>query len=453
MKVKNRLSLQFTLMFAILLVIVLLGIYLFVEHNRVRSFFNKLDDRALTIAQFYLAEDNLSEDNFKHIIKKFPLSLDNESIRIYNDSYQPQFIPEDSVHWSKELLEQITNQKKVHLSIDNKQVTGIYYKDNSGNYIIIVSAIDNNGNADMKELGLIMFFFFLFSLIITFLMGRIFSRIALFPIVKITGNLKAIRSSSLDKRLSVAQSKTDEIDLLSISINQLLEHLEQSFSSQKSFISHASHELRTPITMILGEAETTLMRDRNKEEYKATLTSIAQEAGRLGGIISSLMDLMQTNLESIDLQDVRIDELVWEILDEFEGTTPGNKVNVVYDLPHETLKYTIQGNRQLLFIAISNIIKNAIKFSNQKEIKCNIFCDAKSVNIVIADQGIGIVENDLQEIFQPFFRSNNAIGYPGNGVGLSLSSNIIRVHNGTIKVTSELGKGTTFHISFPIYIN
>lgn len=105
MKVKNRLSLQFTLMFAILLLIVLMGIYFFGEHNKVRSFFNKLDDRALTIAQFYLAEDNLSKDNFNHIIKKFPQSLDNELIRIYNDSFQPKFISEDSAHWSMELLQ------------------------------------------------------------------------------------------------------------------------------------------------------------------------------------------------------------------------------------------------------------------------------------------------------------------------------------------------------------
>ena len=453
MKVKNRLSLQFTLMFAILLLIVLMGIYLFVKHNRVRSFFDKLDDRALTIAQFYLAEDNLSKDNFNHIIKKFPQSLDNELIRIYNDSFQPKFISEDSVHWKMELLQQIITQEKIHLSIDKKQVTGIYYKDNSGNYIIIVSAIDNSGVNDVRELGLIMIFFFLFSLSMTFLMGRVFSREALFPIVKITGNLKAIRSSSLDKRLNVDQGKIDEIDLLSISINELLEHLEQSFSSQKSFISHASHELRTPITMILGEAETTLMLERKNEEYKTALTGIAQEAGRLGGIINSLMDLMQTNLESTELQDVRIDELVWEIVDELEGIISGTKVNVKYDLPNETSKYTIHGNSQLLFIAISNIIKNAIKFSDQKEVKCQIFCDINCVNIVIKDQGIGIIESDLQKIFQPFFRSSNAIGYPGNGVGLSLSANIIRVHNGTIKVESEQKKGTTLHITFPIYAN
>jgi len=450
LKVKDRLSLQFTFMFAVLLLAVLTGIYLFVEHNRVKTFFTKLDDRAITVAQFYLAEDNLSKENFKSVLKKFPQALSGETIRIYDDHYKPQFIPEGPVRWDKSILETVASQKLVHLSQDNRQVTGIYYVDNSGNFIIMVSAVDDNGYHDMHDLGLIMFFFFLASLFITYFMGSVFSRIALLPIVKITNNLKTIRASSLDLRLPVDQKKTDEIDSLSLTINQLLEHLEQSFESQQSFIANASHELRTPITTILGEAEISLMHDRQGEDYKQTLNNIIKETERLNYIINSLMELIQTNVENRDFQNIRMDELLWEIKDELSVKTIQNNINIKYNLPYDPSKYTLQGNRQLLFIGISNILKNAIKFSDS-EVYCEIFCDAKGVNILIRDQGIGIHEKDINKIFQPFFRSPNALSYAGYGIGLSLTQNIIRLHNGTIKVKSQINKGTEFHIIFPTY--
>ena len=451
MKVKDKLALQFTFMFAVLLLMVLTGIYLFVEHNRVKTFFNKLDDRALTVAQFYLAEDNLSKESFTSVRKKFPQSLSNENIRIYNDRFKPQFIQEGTIRWDVNILKEIVSQKEVHLIQGNRQVTGIYYVDNSGNFIIVVSAIDINGYHDMHDLGLIMLFFFLASLIITFLMGSVFSRIALVPIVKITNNLKRIRSTSLDLRLPVNQKKTDEIDNLCLTINQLLEHLEQSFESQRSFISHASHELRTPITTILGEAEITLMKDRESDEYKSVLTNIIKEAERLDHIINSLMELIQTNAENVDFQNVRMDELLWEIKNELSGKVNGNLINLIYNLPFDPSKYSLMANRALLFIGISNILKNAIKFSDNKEVECEIFCDISGINIIIRDFGIGIAQKDINNIFQPFFRAPNALNYSGYGIGLSLTHNIIRLHNGAIEVKSRINEGTQFHIVLPAY--
>jgi len=436
-------------MFAVLLLVVLTGIYLFAERNRVSTFFDKLDDRAFTVGQFYLAEDNLSKENFQRVLKKFSQSLSDETIRIYDDHFKPQFIPEGSIRWNVAILKQVIAQKRIHLTQGKSQVTGIYYVDNSGNFIIMVSAADSNGYRYMHDLGLIMFFFFLASLFITYFMGNGFSRIALFPIVKITNNLRRIRSTSLDLRLPIAQKKTDEIDILSLSINHLLEHLEQSFESQKSFIAHASHELRTPITTILGEAEITLMLERKNEDYQLTLKNIIKETERLNYIINSLMDLVQTNVANYEFQSVRMDELIWEIKDDLSVKGNENRININYNLPYDPERYTLMGNRQLLFIGISNIIKNALKFSDDKAVYCEIFCDTEGINLLIRDNGIGIEPKDLNNIFQPFFRSPNALYYPGYGIGLSLTSNIIRLHNGKIEVKSEPGEGTEFHIIFP----
>lgn len=450
MKVKNRLSLQFTFMFAILLLVVLTGIYVLVEHNRLKSFMNKLDERAVTVAQFYLAEDNLSKDIFRQVAKKFPQSLTHESIRVYDDKFNSKFTREDSVSWKHEFLAQIVKKKSIHLRQGETQITGIYYPDNSGNFIVVVSAVDDRGLHDMEQLRLIMTAFFISSLFITFFIGRIFARISLQPIVSITDNLKRIRASSLHHRLSVNQAKTDETDNLSSAINQLLEHLEQSFESQKSFVANASHELRTPITSILGEAEITLMKERSSEEYKHALQEIVGSVERLNYIINSLMELMQTNLDNKDFQSIRIDELIWEIADELAFKTNTDPIKIVYDLPADQSKRTLQGNRQLLFIAINNILKNAVKFSVGQEVLCTVGYKHQQMVIAIKDVGIGMSPADLKKIFQPFYRAANALNFSGYGIGLSLTNNIVKQHNGSIQVESILGLGTTFYVYLPV---
>lgn len=466
MKVKNRLALQFTFMFAVLLFIVLIGIFVLVEHNRKESFYAQLDDRALTVGELYLAQDNMSPENFRKVIEKYPKTLSHEVTRIYNSQFQSVFIKEDSVSWSnanlknihsslvftkedtiswsKDVIQEVINKKNIHFSIGTQQVVGLYYVDNSGNFVVIASAIDDLGYQNIKRLAYIMLFAFLTSLIITFLLGRIFATIALQPILKITNDLKIIRSTSLNKRLTLTRYKTDEINLLSTTINNLLEHLEQSFHDQQSFITNASHEFRTPLTKIFGKAEVTLKNDREKEEYKTALKSIVKEAEKLNSLISSLLELSQASIDVSELQKIQLDELLWEVVDEWDTTS--GLVKVSYNLPENTEKYTIQGNRRLLFIAISNILKNAIKFSEGKEVLCSVYCNEKGVNITIKDQGMGIENKELRNIFQPFYRAPNAIKHPGSGIGLSLAEKIIRLHNGKIEVTSVINEGTTFTV-------
>lgn len=475
MKVKNRLSLQFTLLFAVFLFIVLLGIYISVDQNRKESFYSRLDYRALIVGELYLAQDNMAPENFRKVVEMYPQTLSHEVARIYNDKFQSVFVKEDSVSWSnanlknihsslkfisdekeswsKEIIGKVIEKKKIHFSVGDQQVAGLYYEDNSGNFVIIASAIDDAGLQEMHKLLFIMGISFLASLLITFFLGRFFATIALQPILKITNNLRIIRSTSLHKRLELTRYKNDEINRLSTTINNLLEHLEQSFRDQRSFIANASHELRTPLTKILGNAEVALTTGKEPEDYRNTLRNIISESEKLHAMLNSLLELTQAGIDSSELQKIRLDELLWEAVDESCNEFGGNKndsqrIKVKYDLPPEPEKFTISGNRRLLFIAISNILKNAIKFSGEKEVNCTIQCNNNRVIITISDQGIGIAKEELEHIFQPFYRAPNAKGHEGTGIGLSLAEKIIRLHNGTIQVASEVNKGTTFTIDF-----
>jgi signal transduction histidine kinase len=161
------------------------------------------------------------------------------------------------------------------------------------------------------------------------------------------------------------------------------------------------------------------------------------------------MELMQTNLDNQDFQSIKVDELMWEIIDELADKAVPDQISVEYNLPDDPSKSTLSGNRRLLFIAISNILKNAVKFSSGSLVTCEVSYKDHGIQILISDKGIGIAEEDLKKIFQPFYRAANAMKFQGYGIGLSLTDNIVRLHNGKIKIESKINMGTIITLFFP----
>jgi len=449
MKIRDRLSLQFTILSAVLLFLVLAAIYLLTAENRKIDFYGHLLDRAITNAELFLAQDNLSEEKFRDVQKKFPQTLPEEIVRIYDDKDQSVFIKDNSFQWPNSIIDRVRREKRIDYSEQNRQTVGIYYHDNSGDFAILASAIDTTGYDKQHQLFLIMLVGFFISVFVLFFAGRLFARIALSPMMKVINDVKVIRSSSLNRRLHTEEGK-DEINELATTFNNLLEHLEQSFEAQSSFVAHASHELRTPVTSIIGDVEVTLSQERDKEDYKTTLQGVLTETEKLNDLINNLFELAQTNIDITEFRDLRLDELLWQIKDEWNSRMPESNIDLQYNLPEDPRKYTILGNHYLLFIAISNILKNAIKFSNNHVVHCSLYLLNGSPVIDIRDSGIGIEKEDLQKIFQPFFRGANTFGYSGYGVGLSLADKIFRLHNVRVSVKSQLGKGTEFMLFFAI---
>ena len=450
MKIRDRLSLQFTIISAVLFLAVLAGIYLLTAAYRKKDFRERLFDRANTNAQLFLAEDNLSKEKFMEVQKKYPQSLPEEDVRIYDDHDTPVFIKKSGGGWPSSVIDQVRKDKSYYATDNGKQTVGIYYIDNSGNFTVLVSAKDTYGYIEMRQLFWVMFFAFFISVFILFFSGRLFSMIALSPIIKVISEVKFIRSTSLHKRLATKAEAKDEINELTVTFNNLLEHLEQSFEAQSSFVAHASHELRTPVTSIIGNVEVTLSQPRQIEEYKKTLESVLTESENLKELLNNLFELTHSNIDSTGFQDIRLDELLWQAKDEWMNHIKDSQIEVEYVLPADTTKYTIQGSESLLFLALGNIIKNAIKFSNNQKVYCKLYMNNDSPVISIIDKGIGIGKGDLEKIFKPFVRGSNTLGYSGMGIGLSLADNIFRLHNASIHVISVQNEGTEFQIKFSV---
>jgi signal transduction histidine kinase len=450
MKIKTRLSLYFTLISSGALLLVLVAVYVAVFSFFNADFYNRLRERTGLASQFYLKADELATDSMMRIQQKYLEKLPDEVIRIYDDYNISAFNMKNHVYWTKDIIEQVRKDGSIEYEEGRRKVFGKYYHDNQGNYVILASAVDTNlshRTIVLAKTTSVLFIIFGTGL---FFAGQVFAQKALSPVDKIISEISNIQASNLHLRVGEVNTK-DEIAQLVNNFNRLLEHLQNAFELQQTFVANASHELRTPLTSIMGEVDVALNKKRNMAEYERVLRSIANDGGRLQETITSLMELAQVDLNytRAALNPVRVDELIWE-LDEYwtNKKGPGMLRIQLADLPEDEELLTIPAHKSMLYIALNNIIDNAFKYSGSNPVVLNFKADAAGIKIAITDKGQGIDKEDIEKIFQPFFRVNKDKTISGSGIGLYITSKIVELFKGTIRVTSIPGDGSTFTVKF-----
>jgi len=314
-------------------------------------------------------------------------------------------------------------------------------------YVVEVATDYKLLNSTFENLIYILIFILPIILILSIVGGYFLIYKSFLPIENILTNLKNITALDLSKRLDTKNSN-DEIDLLANEINNLLSRLENSFEKISQFSSDASHELKTPLTIIRGEIEIALRKDRNSSEYKETLNTCLEEVVVIQETINDLLFLAKNEFTEKSLNEVYIDEVTIDSVKELKTFASNKKINLDCEIIEPM---QIKGEANLLKIAIKNIIKNAINFSYEesKVIIKNYSQDNKKI-IEVQDFGIGIHENELNKIFEKFYRTDKSRNKEsgGTGLGLSICDKIIRLHNGEIKITSEENIGTIVKFIF-----
>lgn len=330
---------------------------------------------------------------------------------------------------------------------------GIRYKSKSGDFIVITAA-ENYFEINQAEnlIKTLLFAMGIASLLLLYI-AIYFSKNIFKPISAITEKVKEISSENLHLRLN-ENNTNDELNQLTMTFNDMLDRIETSFETQNNFISNASHELRTPLTAIIGETDVVLSKPRQAEDYVESLKIILHEAEKLDNKTKALLFLAQTgfNGKVQKFDKVRIDQLLWDVKENLENMNAKNKIHLDMELlPENPMKLKVNGNVQLLHLAFSNIISNGSKYSDFKTVTVSIGASDDFVYVVIKDLGIGIPEDEVQYIYDPFFRASNTKNYEGYGIGLPLTRNIIRMHNGKIFVNSIQDQGTTVQITIPTW--
>ncbi len=280
---------------------------------------------------------------------------------------------------------------------------------------------------------------------------------ALNPIDRITRAAQQISADDLHRRLNL-KLPNDEVGRLAVTFDQMLSRLDEAFERQKRFIADASHEMRTPLTILKGDVEVALNRPRTVEEYRETLEMVNETADRLTALVEELLLLARADNHQfpLNLASLNLADLLTEQVSRLLPLAVGQHITLSLDVP-ETL--SIVADAEKLARLFMNLIGNAIKHSNPGDAVC---VAAKRQNdhivVTVTDTGPGIPAEHLSHLFERFYRvdkarsrqSDMSMAYSsGAGLGLSIARWLVTAHGGRIEVSSQLGRGTTFTVWLP----
>ncbi|MNK09152.1 Signal transduction histidine-protein kinase ArlS [compost metagenome] len=451
-----RLAKKITLLFAILsaVIISLLSgfVWYFSNEFAFEDFYKRLEARVNIAAQIKLVKDE-NNDVYSKMRSQYLERLPSEKEYVIKaDTNTHPTIQTDDV-LPKSFFSKINEGKTARYRKENHFYAGKYFESGQQGYIVIIAANDPFGFRELKDLQKILIAGFFLSVFLSFLVGWKFSNYTLVPLRNIIKSMKKIKAENLHLRLDVKSYGGDEMSELAQTFNNMLNRLETAFETQNNFISNASHELRTPLTIISGEVELATNAEMGSKEHLAALNKIKSEADRLEHILTSLLGLAQSgfNGKVQPRESVRIDELLWEITDAVVQVHPESKIELdLNELPEDEAAVTLKANKNLLKLALTNIVSNACKYSDFKPVSVRLESNGSLLSIAVTDQGIGIPQNDIQHIFEPFFRASNTSNFKGYGVGLPLSLNIIRLHRGSIGIKTQEGFGTEIKVMLPV---
>jgi len=453
MKIRLKLTLLFTALFAALLLVFCLVIYFSNARDREDQYFKRLRQQAITKTNLLLGA-KVQPTVLQLIYMNSLNSLPQEEVAVYDTVFHLLYhdaVYIDRVKETRGMIDTIVRQHEIHFYVQDLQAIGFLYPYNGKDYVVTAAAKDIDGLAKLHDLRIALVIGFLVAILLTFLAGYLFSRQALQPVSQMVDKVEEITASHLDLRISEGRGK-DEIAELAITFNRMLDRLESSFEAQRQFVSNISHELRTPLATIIGELEIAAKKGRTPAEYEELTRLILQDARRLVKLSNGLLDLAKASYDKAEIafREVRLDELLLDTRQAVLKSNPGYGVNIIFEREIEEDDFiSVLGNEYLLKVAFTNLIDNGCKFSDDRQSTVAISFHAKNVILRFSDTGIGIAPEDIGNIFTPFYRGANKKYAEGHGIGLSLTSKIIHLHQCSLSVASRISEGTTFAVELP----
>ena len=438
-----------TLKSKLLVYYMVIQIFLFVVFANVLVYMLKESAKDKVEANLRVISLDIKDDILEHDY----LSLDEEVNEFQIKPLFIRIVKDDKITQTNDfpkevpIFRDIPYDKIVFNNVNNRGVSTLKFSNKNIEYIVQLSTTAQHIPDLYPNLKYIFLIVAPFILLFAVIFGNLLISRSFRPIEKLLSEIQDISPNRLSSRVTT-NNTYDEIDQISMEVNKLLERVEKSYQQVSQFTSDASHELKTPLTIIRGELEIILKEDREKDEYKKGLGSIESEILAMQKMIENLLLLAKVQSNKIILDDIiYLDETLLDITKELSSLCEAKNCEIELTIDDAV---SINGNEELFKIVLKNLLTNSIFYSHENsQINVTLEKNENKAYIQIEDFGIGMSKENLENIFETFYRADSSrTKYTGgHGLGMSIVKKICDLHNITIDIQSELNNGTKVKLS------
>ncbi|WP_433778130.1 ATP-binding protein [Flavobacterium anhuiense] len=435
MTLKNRISLLVSLLFTILFGLASTVIFILYSNYRKEEFRDRLEIKALSNIKLLVNVKQVDNQLLKIIDQNSINKLYDEKTLVFDSNYKLIYssIDDAKINWSVDDLKYLKKNKTFFKQQGDYEVYGVFYDTNDKDFYALISATDNYGKKKLLFLRYTLIISYIFFTCVCWILTSFMVKKAMNPLHAFHQKIKNINENNLDTRIE-SKSAKDEIDLIADEFNFMMDRIEVSYQRQKEFTAHASHELRTPLSRITSQIENAIVNPEMQSKNKSFLNSILADVNHLSELINSLLILSKIDNRKADHHEVqRIDEILFSSIEKINKAFPD--FVILFEMEESDDLDTaleVKGNRNLLEIALTNILKNACVYSDNKQAKVKISTDHHHLIISVSNTGETLNEEEQKNLFQPFMRGRNSKGTSGFGLGLRIVQRILILHKANI---------------------
>ena len=312
--------------------------------------------------------------------------------------------------------------------------------------VLMVEPLDSIRN-DLATVRRVLYLSLPLALLIAGVGGFLLAARSIAPLRWMADQARNITDKNLDSRLDIGDAR-QELQILADSFNELLSRLDQSFETMRRFVADASHELRTPISVIRGEADVALSHDRSPGEYQESLATIQDEAQRLSRLVDDLLNLARADAGHLNLRvaEFYLNDLLGECCRAVESVAREKNIRLDCECAEDI---NFRGDQELVRRLVLNLLDNAIRYTpSGGEVSVKLEAAGGDLRIHVSDNGVGIAPETVPHVFERFYRGDQARSRQngGFGLGLSIVKWIAESHRGSVQLSSKPGKGTVFTV-------